>query len=158
MLFPFLLLGGLPASPVNPQNNKHFSHSITTAATPAAIWTVWTEVNKWQNWDSGLSFAMMKGPFELGAKGTITSLEGRKSTFRVVEIEQGSSYTFKTNLPLGGLYVRRSLTTENGLTTFTHEVWFTGLSGGLFARQFGPKFRAMLPGVMEAVVNIAEGM
>ena len=99
---------------------------------------------------------MMEGPFELGAKGTIISLEGRKSRFKVVDFVENESYTFKTRLPLGGLYVKRYLSRVGDQVTFTHEVWFKGLTGGLFAKAFGPKFREMLPEVMENVRQLAK--
>ncbi|MDW3194324.1 MAG: SRPBCC family protein [Cytophagales bacterium] len=137
-------------------SNKHFWHSVTTSASGEAIWEIWTDVDQWKSWDSGLQDASIEGPFELNAKGMILSLEGRKSKFQVVAFEPGRSYTFKTNLPLGGLYVKRILAVETGKTTFTHEVWFKGLTGGLFAKSFGPKFREMLPKVMEKIKDLAE--
>ena len=136
--------------------NQHFWHTIETTAKPENIWKIWTDVPNWHTWDTGLRLAELNEPFALGAKGTITSLEGRKSAFKVVELDPGHSYTFKTNLPLGGLYVKRNLQNQDGRTRFTHEVWFSGLSGGLFAKQFGPQFRAMLPQVMENVARLAE--
>ncbi|MEL6823946.1 MAG: polyketide cyclase, partial [Calditrichota bacterium] len=63
---------------------------------------------------------------------------------------------FKTNLPLGALYVKRTLEkTETG-TRFTHEVWFGGLTGWLFAKKFGATFREMLPEVMQNLKQAAE--
>ena len=95
-------------------------------------------------------------PFALKAKGVITSLEGRRSKFKVVDYIKGESYTFKTKLPLGSLYVKRYLEQKDGKIYFTHEVWFKGLTGGLFAKSFGPKFRAMLPEVMQKIKTQAE--
>jgi hypothetical protein len=55
---------------------------------------------------------------------------------------------------LGGLYVKRFLEVKNGRTYFTHEVWFSGLTGGIFANMFGEKFKTMLPEVMENIKKI----
>ena len=74
----------------------------------------------------------------------------------MVDYQEGTSYTFKTKLPLGGLYVKRYLTEENGITRYTHEVWFKGLTAGIFANAFGGKFRAMLPEVMLNIKKIVE--
>ena len=137
-------------------SNKHFWHSSTTDASPDKIWAVWTDVEQWHTWDKGLQSAEMSGPFAFKAKGTITSLEGRKSKFKVVEYEEGKSYTFKTALPLGGLYVKRYLEVKDGQTHFTHEVWFKGLTAGIFAKNFGPQFREVLPEVLELVKAKAE--
>jgi len=135
--------------------NQHFSHTITSTAPATKIWEIWTDVSNWKEWDTGLKDAAMEGQFELDATGIITSLEGRKSKFRIVTYEKDRSYTMRTKLPLGSLYVKRYLIVEGGKTTFTHEVWFTGLTRGLFAKAFGKKFRAMLPEVIESIKSIA---
>ena len=83
-------------------------------------------------------------------------MENRKSKFKVVEYSKGKSYTYKTKLPLGSLYVKRYLTIKEGKTIFTHEVWFKGLTKGIFANAFGEKFRTMLPRVLEKIKEIAE--
>ncbi|TMM58924.1 polyketide cyclase [Maribacter algarum] len=138
------------------QTNKHFSNTTETKASPNKIWKIWTDVPNWKIWDSGLKDANLDGAFELNEKGKITSLEGKTSSFKIVSFEQGKSYTFKSNLPLGSLYVKRYLSITNDGTTFTHEVWFKGLTGGLFAKKFGPKFREMLPQVMQNIKKLAE--
>ena len=136
--------------------NKHFWYSLETTASPEAIWQIWTDVPNWKDWDTGLKDASITGAFELEAKGQIISLEGRKSRFEVVEFIEGQSYTYKTKLPLGSLYVKRYLTEEKGKTVFTHEVWFKGLTGAIFAKAFGEKFRNMLPDVLGRIKTIAE--
>ncbi len=138
--------------------NKHFWYSLETSASPEAIWKIWTDVPNWKDWDTGLKDASIKDSFNLGVKGTIISLENRKSKFKVVEYIEGQSYTYKTKLPLGSLYVKRYLTTKNGRTTFTHEVWFKGLTSGFFAKSFGGKFREMLPDVLNNIKTIAESI
>jgi len=138
------------------QTNKHFWYSAETTASPQKIWQVWTDVPNWAAWDSGLKSAKMDGLFKINAKGKITSLENRDSNFKIVEFEDGVSYTFKSQLPLASLYVKRYLKTEQNKTIFTHEVWFSGPLGGLFAKQFGPKFRTMLPEVLNKIKKIAE--
>lgn len=137
-------------------SNKHFWYSLETTTNPDIIWATWIDVPNWKDWDTGLKDATMDSPFQLGAKGVITSLEGRKSKFEVIEFEENKSYTYKTKLPLGSLYVKRYLTEENGKTVFTHEVWFQGLTKGIFANAFGGKFRNMLPEVLENIKSIAE--
>ncbi|MEM6802096.1 MAG: SRPBCC domain-containing protein [Bacteroidota bacterium] len=140
------------------QSNKHFWYSLETEASTEEIWKIWTEVENWKSWDRGLQDAQLDSPsFQLGAKGRITSLEGRVSKFSLVQFEQGISYTFKTKLPLGGLYVKRYLEEKGDKTRFTHEVWFQGITAGIFAKSFGPKFREMLPGVLQKIKELAEG-
>ncbi|MEL7148520.1 MAG: SRPBCC family protein [Bacteroidota bacterium] len=137
------------------ESNKHFSHTVTVAADASKIWQIWTDVSNWKSWDKGLRDAFLaSGDFGLSASGTIIALNGQKSKFTIVAYQQGRSYTMKTRLPFGSLYVRRFLTTKDGIVTFTHEVRFAGLSAGLFAGLFGRKFRIMLPEVMEEIKKI----
>jgi hypothetical protein len=136
--------------------NKHFWHTVETTASPEEIWNIWTDVPNWQLWDTGLKQAELFGDFNLNSKGIITSLEGRKSKFKIVEFNKSKSYTFKTNLPLAGLYVKRKLEIKGDKTFFTHEVWFKGITAHLFARSFGSKFKAMLPEVMNNIKKLAE--
>lgn len=155
IILPFILFSMSLSAQHNQPSNKHFWYSLETAATPEKIWQIWTDVSKWNQWDTGLQSAEMSEKFALNATGITTSLEGRKSKFRVVAFEEGRSYTFKTSLPLGGLYVKRYLETKNGKTVFTHYVRFSGVLGGLFAKKLGPKFRAMLPDVLQKINEIA---
>jgi len=151
-----IMLTDLSAQADKKQSKKHFWNTVETTASPEAIWQIWIDVPNWKNWDSGLKDATIFGDFALDSKGQIISLEGRKSKFKVVELEEGRSYTFKTKLPLGGLYVKRTLEQKDDKTYFTHEVWFKGLTAGIFANMFGNDFREMLPGVMGNIKNIAE--
>lgn len=137
-------------------SNQHFWHTSTTSAPPEKVWALWTDVSQWKSWDTGLSDAKMEGPFQLNSTGEIISLEGRTSKFKVVAFTNGESYTFRTKLPLGSLYVKRYLSIQEGETVFTHEVWFKGLTKGIFAKAFGEKFRAILPEVLENIKHLAE--
>lgn len=157
LCFTLLIIMQLHAqTPQQQPSNQHFWHTVETTAPPEAIWAIWTDVPNWKQWDAGLKDAQMEGAFQLGQKGIIISLEDRKSKFKVVAFQEGQSYTYKTKLPLGSLYVKRYLVEKNGLTTFTHEVWFKGLTKGIFAKAFGAKFRSMLPDVLQAIQQIAE--
>ena len=137
-------------------SDQHFWHSQSTIASSAQIWSIWIDVANWKEWDTGLKDAHIAGKLELKAQGQIISLEGRKSKFTIVAFDEGKSYTLKTKLPLGSLYVKRYLDTKNGQITFTHEVWFKGLTRGIFSKAFGGKFRKMLPEILNNVKEIAE--
>lgn len=138
------------------QSNKHFWNTLETSAPPEVIWNIWTDVSSWQIWDTELEEASLNGNFAKGTKGKLVPKKGRKAKFKIIAFEQGKSYTFKTNLPLGGLYVKRTLEIRNGKTYFTHEVWFKGLTKGIFAKALGKEFRRVLPSVMENIKIIAE--
>ncbi|CCH53713.1 hypothetical protein BN8_02829 [Fibrisoma limi BUZ 3] len=137
------------------QSNTHFSNTLETTASAERIWQIWTDVPNWKEWDSGLQSAELRGPFQVGTKGVLIPDKGPRSTFVIDSIVPNESYTFRTKLPLGSLYVRRYLTSDAGKTRFTHEVWFTGLTKRLFAKALGRNYRAMLPDVMKKINAIA---
>ncbi len=153
-LLLLLTLTGPPAP--TGASNTHFSYTLTTTAPAAAIWAIWSDVANWHTWDTGLKSAVLAGPFAAGTRGRLVPDNGPTSTFELMAVEPGRSYTFRTRLPLGALYVKRTLEPTEDPTRFTHEVWFTGLSKPLFGRLLGKKYRALLPSVLEAIRAQAE--
>lgn len=135
--------------------NRAFSHEVTTTAPPEAVWALWTDAGTWKDWDKGLKSAVHEGAMAEGTKGTIMPLEGPSATFTVTALEPGTSYTFRTGLPLASLTVAREIT-GTGPTRFRHSVSFAGPLAGYWAGQFGPGFRAALPPTMETLAGMAE--
>jgi Polyketide cyclase / dehydrase and lipid transport len=147
-----------PAAPLAAGTNNAFYYEVTTTAPASAVWAIWIDVAGWGRWDKGLKSATLEGPFVPGARGRVTPLSGPRSGFVVREVREGVSYRFTTALPLASLSVTRTLTSSaNGqLTTFRHNVSFSGLLGPFWANRFGPGFRAALPPTMTAIATLAE--
>ena len=143
------------------QTNKqatdaHFWYTESTTAEPEVIWNIWTDVANWKQWDIGLKDAGLSEEFTLNAKGYIIDNDGRKSKFKVTEFEEGISYTYKVPLFLSSLNIKRYLEVKNGQTYFTHEVWFKGITKGIFVKMLGAEFRQMLPEVLQNIKRLAE--
>lgn len=136
-------------------SNRHFSHSMTVNAPASRVWSVWMDVSHWPTWDTELLAASASAPLALGVTGMVKPKRGPRSHFKVVAYETGSRYAFDTPLIGATLHVARSLQQKGSATTFTHEVWFSGLAGGLFARLLGPGFRKALPQVMARIAEQA---
>jgi hypothetical protein len=137
-------------------SNTHFSYSLPTRAAPENIWRLWTDVAHWHEWDRGLQSARLLGPFALGVEGVLVPDKCPTSKFTIVALVPGESYTFKKELPLGALYVKRYLSVREGKKWLTHQVWFTGLSKGVFAKALGKNYRKMLLSVMERISLLAQ--
>jgi hypothetical protein len=135
---------------------RHFWHTIETSLSPSALWGIWTNVSEWHLWDKGLKSASLEGSFRKGATGSLVSLNGAVSRFTITEMSEGNSYTFATDLPLAKLHVKRYFQQNGGTLRFTHEVWFDGLLGRVFAMLLGKNFMKILPLVMEEVRKKAE--
>lgn len=136
-------------------SNRAFSYEVTTSASPDSIWSLWTDVSTWKMWDQGLKDAELAEPMHLGSKGKIIPLSGPSASFTVTEFDPKTSYTFVTNLPLAKLTIKRTIIGTSP-TRFRHEVSFSGVMAGTFAKRFGPGFRASLPPTMREIAALAE--
>jgi Polyketide cyclase / dehydrase and lipid transport len=155
-ILAFALALAAASPPGVPNTNIHFHCTQRTTAPPARIWAIWTDVANWQTWDKGLKRAELGAPLAVGVRGRLVPDKGPESTFEITAVEAGRSYTFRTRVPLGALHVKRTLDQVDGHTQFTHEVWFSGISKGFFGWALGRKYRALLPGVLEAIKTQAE--
>lgn len=156
MLLLALALVAPPPAPLAPGSNTRFSCSRRTTAPAARIWAIWTDVSRWHEWDAALKSAELNGPFAAGTPGRLLPQSGPPAPFALTAVEPGRSYTFRTKLPLGALYVKRTLGEADGQTLFTHEVWFAGFSKPVFGLLLGKKYRTLLPPVLAAIKTQAE--
>lgn len=150
----------LPPPRPGAPTRRHFWETGTTDAEPRRVWDVWTDLAAWPDFDPEMERA--ESPegdghlVRLGQRGTGAS-GGRALRFAVTHFEPPRRYTFTTDLPLGKLHVHRHAQARaGGGCTFTHEVWFAGLSQYALAPWLGPRFRAALPRVVARVAVLAE--
>ena len=132
-----------------------FSHTHQTTAPPAAVWRVWTDVDRWPAWDQGLAGAETDGPLQLQQTGTIIAHNVRRSPFVISTFTPGRAYTIDTRLIGSTLYVHRYLEPMDTGTRFTHGVWFSGWTAGIFGRWLGPQFKTLLPQSMARIDQLA---
>lgn len=135
--------------------DRAFSYEVTTTASPDRVWALWTDVSTWKTWDKGLKDAELAAPMALNSKGKVIPNSGPSASFKVTEFEPNRSYTFVTNLPLAKLTVRRTIVGTSP-TRFRHDVSFSGVLAGTFAKRFGPGFREALPPTMRGIATLAE--
>lgn len=138
------------------QTNYHFYATDSTTAASYKIWQIWTDVANWKQWDKGLKDAAIDGAFKVGATGKIRPDKGPTSKFIVTELVPNTAYTFKTKISFGWLVIKRTLAVKDDKTFFTHNVAFTGLLKKVLGKKLGRNYRAMLPGVLREIKQIAE--
>jgi hypothetical protein len=136
-------------------SNQRFSYEVDTRAKAADIWALWMDVANWNAWDLGLKSSKIDEPMAIGATGWITDNSGRRSRFRVVELDAQHSYAFATKLPFGALVVRRTILQDQPCR-FRHDVHFEGIGGYLLSHVLAPSFRKQLPPTMEKLSELAE--
>jgi hypothetical protein len=81
------------------------SHSIVTpAVTKEQMWKLFADVNRWPEWDEGLDFAALRGPFEQGNHFVLKPKGGPKLTVELLETEVNRRFLDVTRFPLARMY------------------------------------------------------
>ncbi len=142
--------------PEDKQSNFHFSCSTTVHNSQEKTWTLLTDVSRWHEWDTELQSADVFSAFALNAKGVLTPKKGPQLPFCITAIDEGNTYTFKAKMPIGHLKITRALTHENGHTTFTDDIQFTGPLKRVFGSVLGRGFKKVLPEVLDNFKRLAE--
>ncbi len=149
-----------PARPDQP-TNKHFWHTEYADVDAQVVFDMWTSIPDWPLFDTGLEAAALKDGrdkiIEVGQKGILIAEGGRKVKFEITAYDPGThSYSFTSQLILAKLHIYRFAKADtSGQLAITHEVWFSGPLGSLFAGILGKKFRAQLPAVVKRVVRMS---
>lgn len=140
------------------EGSRHnFHYEVLTKANPAAVWRLWTTPATWPSWDSGLRSAQLNSPFQPGAKGQLQPDSGPASTFEVMEAVQDQRTVVRVRIPLGWMYLRRSLTPAGDQYRLRHAVEMTGPMKFLLGWIVGGRYRNMLASSVLAFQQIAEG-
>lgn len=117
-------------------------------AHPEAVWRLWTTPSTWADWDRGLRSAELPGPFTVGATGTVTGLDGRRSRFTVDAVDPGRTTRWHVALPGGRMELTRLL--DDGHVE--HRVGFHGPLAALWAAVLGRRFRPLLGPTLDALL------
>ena len=128
-----------------------WTHTVTTTATPEQVWPLYAQVDRWLEWDSGLSGVSLNGDFQVGNSGTL-AVEGQPPlTWTLTE---NASFTDVTEIPGVAIltFVHRIAEVDGG-SAITHEVHIEGPA----AEQLGPMVTSDTPEAMEALARIAAG-
>lgn len=128
--------------------NHHFQYKILLQQDRTKIWNYLIEVPSWKKWDTELKSSRLKSTFVVDGKGVIRPKNGPRMGFRIIEMSEGDSYTFKANMFIGYLVVRRSLLSSKDGYFFTDDVKLTGVFKHVLGLFLGPRFKKVLPIVM----------
>jgi Polyketide cyclase / dehydrase and lipid transport. len=131
-----------------------FEHTITTTAQAATIWALYSDIATWTEWDKGIAFASLEGPFVRGTRGILQPEGQGRLSFELTEIEPCQGFSDVTDIPGAGIQVRfthRLAPSDEG-TLVTHRVAITGPN----ADAVGPDFIAALSeGIPHTMAGLA---
>ena len=130
--------------------------SHVAAADAGAVWALWADVGSWQEWDEGIEWCRVDGPFAAGSTGMLKPRGGPRVRFTLLEVQPGRGFRDRSHLPLASLDFTHTVELAEGGVRITHRVEATGPLGWLFGRMMGAGLRAGLPATVRALAARAE--
>jgi len=135
-----------------------YEYSVETTAEPEALWRHWSDMATWPQWNAGVETIDVEGPFEVGTVFTMTPPGNEPIRMRLVEVEQGRSFT--DEMDAGDFAVRTDHRLEpaaGGRTRIVYRTQITGEQADHVGPQLGPEITADFPDVLAALARRAGG-
>ncbi|MEV4426501.1 polyketide cyclase [Streptomyces sp. NPDC049602] len=133
-----------------------YEHGIETTATPEAIWRLWADVENWGTWNAEIEKIEISGPFEAGARITMTPPGGDPVELRVAEAVEGELFVDEARF--GDLLLRtvhRIDRLDKDRVRVVYRMEITGAGADEAGPQIGPGITADWPDTMASLVELA---
>jgi hypothetical protein len=135
----------------------HAEHTLDTSAGPEEVWDSLVEVGRWPEWDSGVTWAELTGPFRAGSQGRMRVRGEGTRTFRLAKVEAKASFTALIKLPLATvLHIHAQEASDMG-TRMTHRIEISGPLSWFYALTRGRRLREGLAPGMRSLARLASG-
>ncbi|QYR22498.1 hypothetical protein KZ483_05860 [Paenibacillus sp. sptzw28] len=134
-----------------------FEHTITTMAKAETIWKLYSDISTWVEWDKGIVYASLEGPFTAGTRGQLQPEGQELLAFELTEVSPLNGFSDVTDIPDAGIQIRfmhRLLETAEG-TSVTHKVTIIGPNAEHLGPEFGAGMAEGIPDTMERLVSLA---
>lgn len=132
---------------------REFS-TTTTTASRASIWALWADVNHWSRWNAGVEASTLVGPFEAGARFSMTPTGQEAMTSRLVRVEEGVAFTDETVLDDICVTVDHRIEAVEGSNNALRIVYAARVTGP-GAEQVGAMVTSDFDDVLDALVQCA---
>lgn len=133
----------------------HAEHTLDTSADPAEVWRRLQEVATWPEWDAGVAWAELRGPFAAGAQGRM-KLKGEGAvSFRLAQVKTGQGFTALVRLPLAQIRHTHAQEVSAMGTRMTHRVEILGPLAWLYGLTRGKRLRAGLAPSLRSLARAA---
>ena len=123
--------------------------------TADAIWNRWSDINNWHEWNPGVEYCKLHGPFAVGSHFMLKSKGGPEVKIELFEIEKGKKFTDCSTFPGAKMYgIHEIEETPDGLkliTTLKVTGWLTYLWVFILAK----KIVAKVPEQTDNLVELA---
>ena len=155
--YPWLDYGHVEVRPV--MGEWDYAPSVDTAATAAQVWRVYEDVDSWSLWYPGASDVRLPGGLVEGARGKVTTTQGRVLPIRVMSVDRDEGFVTETAVADDcTLQVRHTLTEqpEGGGCRITHQAVIPRRALDLLGMDFSKTFNQELRDSLQALTSIAE--
>jgi len=125
-----------------------------TSQAPEKIWEKWAEVSRWPEWDIGISWASLDGPFQEGTKGRLQPKGGPVVKFQLTRVEKHREFTDIGKMPFTKLIFHHTIVPQpDGENIVIHQAEVRGLLAPLLKNTLGKKLREDLPKALKKLVH-----
>lgn len=132
--------------------------SVTSSAPPAAFFARWADVATWPEWDHGIEWVRLDGPFAQGTTGTLKPKGGPKTRFVIASLVDGREFVDVSRLPGARLTFAHYVTPDaDGGCSVRVQVDVSGPLRRLWALILGKGVRASLQHDLDRLARVAEG-
>jgi hypothetical protein len=129
----------------------HTQHTLDTSAEPERIWDCLEAVSQWPDWDGGVAWAELAGPFSSGTRGRLKVPGQGTWRFQLSKVDARRSFTALFTLPLAKLRRIHAQEASDMGTRVTQRIeitgplaWFYGLTRGRRLREgLAPALRTL---------------
>lgn len=131
-------------------------HSVLVNAAPERLFALYADVPNWNRWDPGTKASSIVGPFQSGAKGSLTPTKGNTVPLLLTSVVPNRSFTAEAKIPLFRIIFDHELLPRNGATEVIHRVSFSGVLAFLLGRFIGAQVSKGLPVTLAKLKAAAE--
>jgi hypothetical protein len=134
-----------------------FEHTVITKAKAESIWKLYSDISTWVEWDKGIEFASLEGPFAAGTRGILQPEGQERLAFELTEVEPLHSFSDVTDIPNAGIqihFTHRLIQVAQG-TSVTHKVTITGPNADHLGPQIGAGMVEGIPHTVDGLVALA---
>jgi hypothetical protein len=126
------------------------THTVRVRATPEEVWKKLSDVPRWAEWDRGMEWAEVPGPFVAGARGRFKPVGSLVAApLEIISVDPTRGYTSEARVATVRLRFAHWFETAGDEVVTTFSIAAQGLGSRLFRWLRGPGLRRDLPTWME---------
>jgi hypothetical protein len=126
------------------------THSVRVRATPEEVWKKLSDAPTWADWDTGMEWAEVPGPFVAGARGRFKPVGSLVAVpLEIVRVDPTCGYVSEARVATLKLRFAHWFEVAGDEVVVTFSIAVQGLGTGLFRWLRSPALRRDLPTWME---------